>query len=525
MDSQIVENIVEILTNNARITDHHGRSAYFELVFTGEVSRPDVDFSGAPNKANLVLVQALMQYQLSTGENALILLMKTLRSEVGLDVQERIDGLIEQLSQFVSTKPNQGPHEIFVGFGPDDAELGLQITNELAEMYPDIDVVPKEEMEWDGDEPIYCAVIIFSSTSKALAHKEVKKLIRGEKRIIRVFTSDFEESTPPITLSGTPIIRFDDYPNGMMMLKQKIHDAVDIIRGLHRDAWELLINKIQTGECVPIIGPDMCGDAITSESSLAVEWSEVHGYGLRGEVEIARVAQYLGYVQPNGFSVKGELTARRLLNAHPDFLDDEHNQYRMLSRLPFSIFITTSSDGFLFEALKAERKSPKEWHFWSEAWIEEHRDEVETAFNNLTDQEPAIVYLFGHYSQPESMRVSEDEFLEYIFHIGRNASIFPTWLPRILRNKMLLILGFQLHDWRFRTITHAFSEYFKSGDDSLSHLAVQIPPVKDHPSPNDEKNVKTYLEKYLSRMNSRIFIGDPADFIGQLRQKWDGHPL
>lgn len=524
MDSQIIENVADILTNNAHITDHQSRSVYFELVFTGEVSRPDVDFSGAPRKANLTLVQALIQYQLSTGENALISLLKILRSEVGLDVQEKIDELVEHLWHFVSVVQKQVPHEIFIGFGPDDAELGLHITKELSEMYDDVDVIPKEEMEWNGNEPIYCAVIIFSSTSKALANREAKKLIRGEKRIIRVLTSDFEEATPSITLSDVPTIRFDDITNGMATLKQTIQETVDIVRGLKRDSWELLINKIQVGVCVPIIGPDMCRDPIISESTLAAEWSQAHGYGLRGEIEIARVAQYLGYIQPDGFSVKSELTARRLLNTRPDFLDDEHNHYRMLSRLPFPIYITTNSDGFLFEALKAEGKSPKEWHLWNEGWIEQHRDDVETGFNNLTDHEPAIVYLFGHYSQPELMRVSEDEFLEYVFNIGRNASMFPTWLPRILRNNMLLILGFQLHDWTFRTITRVFSEYMVDRDAGLSHLAVQIAPLRDNPAPDQIEKAEYYIRKYLQEMHSDVFIGEPANFLNQLIQKWEARP-
>jgi hypothetical protein len=524
MNSKIFRKLVEILTDNADISNENQRRAYYSQIFAGEQNRPDIDFSGAPREGNRIFIDRLQRHTLSSGENALSALLRLVRDEVGVDVAKSINDLLAEIAQPIDLHESNVPQTIFIGFGPDDAELGQQIVNELSEIYDDVDVVPKEEMEWDGNESIYCAVIIFSSTSKALANKEAKKLIKGEKRIIRVLTSDFDEASPPIHLSGVPTVRFDDFAHSLVILKQTIQETIDIVRGLERDSWELLINKIREGECVPIIGPDMCRDPIISENTLADEWSKAHGYGLRGDVEIARIAQYLGYIQPNGFSVKSELTIKRLLNTHPDFLNDEHNHYRILSRLPFSIFITTSSDAFLFEALKEEKKLPQEWHFWNEEWINEHRDEVETAFNNLTDKEPAIVYLFGHYSHPESMRVSEDDFLDYVFHIGRNASLFPTWLPRILRNKMLLILGFQLHDWRFRTITHAFSEYFNSTDDSLSHLAVQIPPIKDDPSPDDEKNVNTYLERYLNKMNSRVFIGDPVDFIGQLRQKWDSYP-
>lgn len=524
MDSKIFGKILDILTDNAAISNEDQRRAYYSQIFTGEQIKPDVDLAGAPREGNRRFINVLRHHTLNSGENALFALLRLVHDEVGIDVAKTIDDLIAEITHSTNLNENKVPQAIFIGFGPDDAELGHQITDELSEMYEDIDMVLKEEMEWTGDEPIYCAVLVLSGSSKALAQKEAKKLIKGGKRIIRVLAPGCDESSSPMNLLGTPAVYLNDSDNGIETLKRIIQDTVDIVRGLERDSWELLINKIQVGECVPIIGPDMCRDPIMSESTLAVEWSQTHGYGLRGENEIARVAQYLGYIRPNGFNVKSELTARRLLNTRPDFLDDEHNHYRMLSRLPFPIFITTNSDGFLFEALKAEGKSPKEWHLWNEKWIEGHHDEIETGFINLTDQEPAIVYLFGHYSQPELMRVSEDEFLEYIFNIGRNASIFPTWLPRILRNNMLLILGFQLHDWTFRTITRVFSEYLVDRDTGLSHLAVQVAPLKDNPAPDQVAKAEHYLRKYLQKMHSDVFLGEPVNFLNQLAQKWEARP-
>ena len=267
----------------------------------------------------------------------------------------------------------------------------------------------------------------------------------------------------------------------------------------------------------------MCGKPVVLETELAAEWSTKYDYGLRGDIELARVAQYLTHHQPTGFNVKSELTMRRGLSTHPDFLDDIANHYRLLSSLPFRIFIATSSDGFLFEALKADGKTPKEWHFWSREWLNEQRDEIESAFADLTSEAPAVVYLFGHYSDPDSMLVSEDEFLRYIFSIGQDSSFFPTWLPQILSNNMLVILGFQIHDWSFRTISQVFSQYLKSEADIPNHLAVQIAPLKEEFSKEQEQLAKDYLGKYLRKMNCEIFIGEPAEFLGQLTEKFKAH--
>jgi hypothetical protein len=104
----------------------------------------------------------------------------------------------------------------------------------------------------------------------------------------------------------------------------------------------------------------------------------------------------------------------------PDFRapDEPH---RMLAELPLPVYVTTDYDSNMMEALKTQpMREPKRelCRWWGDS-----RDQPSIFDSSYepTVANPVVFHLHGHMDTPESMLVTEDDYLDYVAVAGKRS--------------------------------------------------------------------------------------------------------
>jgi hypothetical protein len=131
--------------------------------------------------------------------------------------------------------------------------------------------------------------------------------------------------------------------------------------------------------------------------------------------------------------------------------------------------------------------------------------------------EPLVYHLFGSWSVPASVVLTEDDYFDYLMSLDRPHQRIPQPVREALRAKPVLFLGFHLNDWHLRVLLR----YIYSGEhtqfSSLRHVAVQVDP-EEWPV-EDPAGARKFLETRFGR-NIDIYWGRPQDFARQLSDRW-----
>jgi hypothetical protein len=125
-----------------------------------------------------------------------------------------------------------------------------------------------------------------------------------------------------------------------------------------------------------------------------------------------------------------------------------------------------------------------------------------------------VYHIFGHLKLPESLVITEDDYLDYVIGVKDNWDLLPESLKGALYRTSLLFLGFRLDDWTFR----AFFRILVNGPSyarltQRSHVAVQIGP-EDGRIQNVQR-ARKYIDDYLGDPFS-LYMGSPEEFLQEL---------
>jgi hypothetical protein len=201
---------------------------------------------------------------------------------------------------------------------------------------------------------------------------------------------------------------------------------------------------------------------------------------------------------------------------------NQFEQHRVLAKLPIKIFITTNYDNFMADALTEAGKKP-------EVVICPWRESLQ--LTSVYDSEPAYVpsaqrplvyHLFGHYSMPDSMVLTEDDYFEFLMGFTANKKRTPAVIPpavlRALTDSSLFILGFHLDDWAFRALFRTVM--IQPGGvrrGRYSHVGIQL--EVDETRNLNPQRARQYLQKYFGDAQINIYWGQSEDFLRALAQK------
>lgn len=220
----------------------------------------------------------------------------------------------------------------------------------------------------------------------------------------------------------------------------------------------------------------------------------------------------------NSFSqIASDLGYPKAVKGHSDPL--EH-----LAKLKLPIYVTTSPFDFLERAIKKDNTRPRtQVCFWREEPVTYTDEGHQTDYNfQPTPEEPLVYHLFGLEDYPKSMVLTEDDYLDFLARISRDASqerpILPLYLRRALTQSSLILLGYRLRDWDFRVM---FRGLINATPSSLRmfNLAIQLDPTHQEHVVSSEQ-IKNYLDNYFGSSDFKVAWSTSEGFMNRLWQEW-----
>jgi hypothetical protein len=287
-------------------------------------------------------------------------------------------------------------------------------------------------------------------------------------------------------------------------------------------SWATLVDSIRAGTCTPFLGAGVASPHLPIGSDLSSRLAKQYEYPLADPGNLSRVSQYIATMWEDPVYAKRqvlkEIEAQQL-----KYLDDNDGaappNFRMLAKLDCKIFVTTNYDRFLEIGLKAARKDPvtESCRWTSSLW----RDLGPYPRHTASVREPIIFHLHGQASQPQSILVTESDYVEFTVSLAlktdQDDPIWPPVLPSLANN--LLFIGYSLQDWNFRVLMQyllRLSRVVRSAQPAS--WSIQLADTKM--DPDQRRRAEEYLNKY-QHVNSAIQVewSDANEFLEMLIEK------
>ncbi len=221
--------------------------------------------------------------------------------------------------------------------------------------------------------------------------------------------------------------------------------------------WDTLIDPIQTGKCILMLGPDAAGEetggrftplteklannlAVTSQIKEMAETLKV-------PIDTSNLAQVSLYYEMR--------TKRRVRPKVEEFYGARQNQtssfHENLAGLPFHLAITSTPDDMFYNALKKANKNPRKAHY---DFSGNRKDFIPEGTG--TASAPLVFYLYGTIENPNSLVLTENDFLDFLVKIASGNPPLPSNVMSELRDreKSFLFLGFGFRHWYLRILLH-----------------------------------------------------------------------
>jgi hypothetical protein len=285
--------------------------------------------------------------------------------------------------------------------------------------------------------------------------------------------------------------------------------------GLYERDWDILLNRISGGKCTPLLGPGIGFGTLPLPSQIALDWAKQYNYPLQDADKLTQVAQYLA-VEYDLMFPKEKISQQFFEGfERPDFWqpDEPHG---VLAQLPFSIYLTTNYDDFMVQALKNYQKEPIQELLRWRHYLQDYPSIFESRPDfTPTPQSPLVFHLYGQNNVPESLVLTEDDYMSFLVNISKDQALIPPRIQRALSGSALLFIGYSLEDFTFRVLFHGL---IASSESSLRRLSVmvQLPPSSDVPGSKQ----KDYIGRYLKSMDIHVYWGTSAEFIRELGERW-----
>jgi hypothetical protein len=128
-----------------------------------------------------------------------------------------------------------------------------------------------------------------------------------------------------------------------------------------------------------------------------------------------------------------------------------------------------------------------------------------------TAANPMVFHLHGRFGVPESLVLTEDDYLDFLVALSdRPSSLLPHQVRGALSSTSLIFIGYSLADWDFRVLHRGL---VVRSDPSLRRISVTV-------QLHQTKEAEEYLDKYFKRMEVSVYWGDAKSFAEDLREHW-----
>lgn len=281
--------------------------------------------------------------------------------------------------------------------------------------------------------------------------------------------------------------------------------------------WDQLIQLIEEGKVVPIVGQDL------------LTIPESTGHTLLYPFLAERLAKYLGVRAndlPKGAELN-EIACRYLAKGKPvqhvyaalktvateaEALPIPEPLLQLAGMRPIQLFVSTTFDSALTRALNQIRfgGNPRARVF---AHAPHDVEDLPGALKGLGA--PAVYHLMGKISATPAYAVTQEDLVEF-FHSLQSDTRRPAQLFHELSSRSLLILGTRLSGWLTSFLMRMSKRQRLSSDDKTDYVA------------DDSVSTDEHLVLFLERFSSATEIfreGGAVAFVNELHQHWtERHP-
>jgi len=290
--------------------------------------------------------------------------------------------------------------------------------------------------------------------------------------------------------------------------------------------WDLLVDRINDGKCTPFLGAGACADVLPVGGAVAQTWAQTYGYPLDDSHDLIRVAQYIAVTQdpmwPKEAIIK-EFKKRVEEVGPPDF-NNPLKPHSFLADLPVPVYLTTNYDDFMEQALRTRKRDAQQALCRWNDYLETNKDSAPSAFDKRNYKpdvdKPVVFHLHGHSGVPESLVLTEDDYLDFMVSISRNEDLLPPRIREALAGTTLLFLGYAITDWDFRVLFRSLVSYLTKSV-QRGHISVQLDPGKKGNDAEKAARAQDYLNRYFGGLNIGMFWGTCEQFVAELRTRWE----
>jgi hypothetical protein len=137
-----------------------------------------------------------------------------------------------------------------------------------------------------------------------------------------------------------------------------------------------------------------------------------------------------------------------------------------------------------------------------------------------TPEKPLVFHLHGFYKIPESLVLTEYDYLDFLAAISMEQNLLPPRIQEAFTDSSLLFLGYSIADWDFHVLFRILADYLnKSIGMSIKHLSVQLVPEN---VPEDQKEkAQEYLDSYFHELDIQVYWQGCRKFAAELRTRWE----
>ena len=290
--------------------------------------------------------------------------------------------------------------------------------------------------------------------------------------------------------------------------------------------WRRLLMRIEAGKCTPFLGAGAAAGLLPTASQIAKIWAGDHDYPLQDKDNLVRVAQYLAVENDAMFPKENLLSKWFDELTYPDFaaLNEPHG---VLAALPLPIYITTNYDDFMLKALDDYKDSrgerPKKPTLEICRWnrlVEKKLRRQPSIFDNhdfeVTADTPVVFHLHGHKNLPESMVLTEDDYIDFLVRISQDdEDVLPPRIQEAIADTSLLFIGYSLNDLNFRVLFRGIINSIERSTGRES-FTLQFPP------PENQAAIR-YIENYFDKLSIKVVWGDSRNFARELYERWEAY--
>ena len=317
------------------------------------------------------------------------------------------------------------------------------------------------------------------------------------------------------------------------------------------DQWKPIVDIVNSGQCVPILGPNLASHWIGDTHDVAASIAADNGFPLsasdcrdmakvmqfvtiRSSADAARTQARTGFLMQMRGAVKaapdadpGSIIQSVLTTAS----SDEADPLRIVADMNAKLFINAAADPLFEGILKQRGKQPVPV---VTGWRDERRRTAagQEHLEDPTVAKPLLYYVFGKSSDEDTWVLTEDDVYDYLIQITRY-NLMPTLIRSSLTDGSLFFLGFPLDDWKFRVLFRLILSIPGSSNlTKFNHVGVQVNP--NEASLENAKRARNYLKSYFMKPNPLdqtgcdpkidIYWGTSTDFLRQLAEEMKKQP-